>query len=101
MNNKIKFFNQSRMNVFLDNMVNAFGRVNCGYYDGEGKHGGPDPNPEINFNGRPRNRRETPVDDELYIDFDENDAREYCDEFSGSFFLFKMSDFLCSQTDLF
>jgi len=48
----------SRMDTWLESMGEAFERDNCGYYSGDGKHGGPDPNPETNKNGKPRNRRE-------------------------------------------
>lgn len=73
---------KDRMNGFMDKMLSAYNRPNCGYYDADSKHGGPDPNPNTKFNGKPRNRRETSVDDENYVDFDEEDAREFCDEFS-------------------
>ena len=53
----------------------AFARDNCGYYSGEGKHGGPDPNPEINFNGKPRNRRTADNEDDLL-----EAATEWCAE---------------------
>lgn len=75
---------QARMNSFLDNMSAAFNRPNCGYYDAESKHGGPDPNPNTKFNGKPRNRRDTPVDDDNYVDFDEQDARDFCDEYADT-----------------
>lgn len=73
---------KSRMNGFMDNMLDAFSRPNCGYYNADSKHGGPDPNPNVKFNGKPRNRRETSVEDENYVDFDEEDAREFCDDFA-------------------
>ena len=53
----------------------AFNRPNCGYYSGEGKHGGPDPNPEINFNGKPRNRRTADNEEDLL-----EAAQEWCAE---------------------
>lgn len=74
----------SRMNNFIDNLSDAYNRPNCGYYDPDSKHGGPDPNPDTKFNGKPRNRRETPVEDENYVDFDEQDAREFCDEYADN-----------------
>ena len=54
-----------RMDNFLGNMKAAFERPNCGHYDADqGKHGGPDENPEINFNtGKPRNRRDIDEED--------------------------------------
>jgi hypothetical protein len=63
----------ARMDSFLQNMEDAFNRPNCGHYDADqGKHGGPDENPEINFNtGKPRNRR----------DIDEEDLAEATNEF--------------------
>lgn len=60
---------------FIANMGAAFARDNCGYYSGEGKHGGPDPNPEINFNGKPRNRRTADNEDDLL-----EAATEWCAE---------------------
>lgn len=61
-----------RMVKFLASMEKAFNRPNCGYYSGDGKHGGPDPEPETNPNtGKPRNRR----------DIDEEDLAEATNEF--------------------
>lgn len=77
-----------RMNNFMNTMQAAFNRDNCGYYDSSSKHGGPDPEPNVNFKGKERNRRETPVDDENYVDFDEADAREFCDDFAENNKLF-------------
>ena len=52
----------------------AFERPNCGYYSGEGKHGGPDPNPEINPNtGKARARRTADNEDDL-----KEAAAEWC-----------------------
>lgn len=65
-----------RANEFLDSMRAAFERPNCGYYSGEGKHGGPDPNPEINPNtGKARARRTADNEDDL-----KEAATEWCAE---------------------
>jgi len=54
-----------RLNKRMQNMVTSMGaaydRPNCGYFDENSKHGGPDPNPHVKPNGKPRNRRD--VDD--------------------------------------
>lgn len=66
----------ARAKKFLSNMEAAFNRDNCGYYDGEGKHGGPDPNPEINPNtGKQRNRRTADNEEDLL-----EAATEWCAE---------------------
>ena len=72
---KNEFFLQERAAGFIAKMGAAFARDNCGYYSGEGKHGGPDPNPEINFNGKPRNRRTADNEDDLL-----EAATEWCAE---------------------
>ena len=59
--------------AFLDQMEAAFNRPTCGYYSGEGKHGGPDPNPEFKENGKPRNRRTADNEDDL-----KEAAMEWC-----------------------
>lgn len=59
--------------AFLDSMEAAFNRPTCGYYSGEGKHGGPDPNPELKDNGKPRNRRTADNEDDL-----KEAAMEWC-----------------------
>jgi len=67
-----------RMDNFLGNMKAAFERPNCGHYDADqGKHGGPDETPEINFNtGKARNRR----------DMDEEDLHEATHEWCAAEF---------------
>lgn len=55
----------ARAEGFLNSMEKAFNRENCGYYSDEGKHGGPDPNPEIKANGKPRNRRTADNEEDL------------------------------------
>ena len=57
-------------------MEAAFNRPTCGYYSGEGKHGGPDPNPELRPGGNPRR----PTDRKRRSDGDEDG---FIDEFSG------------------
>ena len=64
-----------RANNFLGKMETAFNRPNCGYYSGEGKHGGPDPNPELKSNGKPRNRRTADNEEDLL-----EAAQEWCAE---------------------
>jgi len=57
-----KFFpgkNENMKNTilgFTNQMNTSFLRDNCGFYDADIKpHGGPDPNPEMRENGKPRN----------------------------------------------
>jgi len=64
----------SRMDGFLHRMQTSFERENCGYYSGSGKHGGPDPNPELRPNGKARNRR----------DIDEEDLHEAAHEWCAA-----------------
>jgi hypothetical protein len=40
---------------FADKMLGRFQSDNCGYYNSELKHGGPDPEPHMRESGRPRN----------------------------------------------
>jgi len=66
----------NRAQGFIADMGKAFNRPNCGYYSGEGKHGGPDPNPEINpTTGKQRNRRTADNEDDL-----KEAAIEWCEE---------------------
>jgi len=51
-----------QMHGMMDNMENAYNRPNCGYYDPNSKHGGPDPNPDVKPNGKPRARRDAEED---------------------------------------
>jgi len=70
-----------RMDNFLQNMVDAFNRSTCGHYDAtQGKHGGPDPNPDLKANGKPRNRRDIDVED-LYEATHEWCAAEVADAY--------------------
>jgi len=39
---------------FADKMKDRFNSPNCGFYDPNLKHGGPDPNPHLKENGKPR-----------------------------------------------
>jgi hypothetical protein len=39
------------------NMLKAYNRLVCGFFDESIQHGGPDPNPELRPNGKPRNQR--------------------------------------------
>ena len=67
---------QNRAQGFIVKLGEAFARPNCGYYSGEGKHGGPDPNPEINpTTGKQRNRRTADNEDDL-----KEAAIEWCEE---------------------
>jgi hypothetical protein len=55
------------------NMLSAYGRTNCGFYDSALTNGGPDPNPELRPNGKPRkdfSRKRRQVEDEE-LRFDE------------------------------
>merc|ERR1712136_735792 len=54
-------------------MKASFNRPTCGYYSGEGKHGGPDPNPDFKENGNPRSRRTADNEDDL-----KEAAMEWC-----------------------
>jgi len=65
------------------NFENAFNRDNCGYYDSGSKHGGPDPNPELRPNGKPRNRRDDDEEPEVEADFE--DLAAFCAENAGDF----------------
>jgi len=65
-----------------NNFESAFGRDNCGYYDSSSKHGGPDPNPELRENGKPRNRRD---DDEAEVEADFEDLAAFCAENADNF----------------
>ena len=80
----------TRFVSMCDGFEAAFNRPNCGYYDDSSKHGGPDPNPNVRPNGKPRNRRDD--DDEPEIEADFEDLAAFCAEnagdFSKSFFLF-------------
>lgn len=61
----------------------AFNRPNCGHYDAnQGKHGGPDPNPELRPNGKPRNRRDA---DEPEVEADFEDLAAFCAENADNF----------------
>lgn len=81
----------TRMQNFVASMKSAFNRPNCGYYDADSEgHGGPDPNPEFRDDGKARNRRSN-VDEPDFVDFDEADAREMCDEDSARF-----ADYCCA-----
>merc|ERR1719333_681527 len=54
-------------------MLAAYGRPNCGFYDSSLTNGGPDPNPELRPNGKPRkifSRKRRQVEDEE-LRFDE------------------------------
>ena len=68
------------MQSMVANMGNAFNRDNCGYYDDSTKHGGPDPNPETNANGKPRNRRDADNDfeDDLWTEVILETTTEAC-----------------------
>ena len=47
------------MTKMTQNMREAFAREQCGFFDPSMKNGGPDPNPELRPNGKPRMRRST------------------------------------------
>merc|ERR1712176_157739 len=57
---------QKRMEGMCDSMLKAYQRPQCGYFDPSHKHGGPDANPDLRPNGKPRNRRD--AGDETYFD---------------------------------
>jgi len=73
----------NRFVKMCENFENAFNRDNCGYYDDSSKHGGPDPNPNVRPNGKPRNRRDD--DDEPEIEADFEDLAAFCAENAGDF----------------
>jgi hypothetical protein len=55
------------------NMLSAYNRPNCGFYDSSLTNGGPDPNPMLRPNGKPRkvfSRKRRQVEDEE-LRFDE------------------------------
>ncbi|CAG5112601.1 Oidioi.mRNA.OKI2018_I69.chr2.g6798.t1.cds [Oikopleura dioica] len=43
-----------RVDKMTANMLSAYGRANCGFYDSSLTNGGPDPNPDLRPNGKPR-----------------------------------------------
>ena len=55
-----------KLQAFADRMKTRFESDNCGFYDSNLKHGGPDPNPDVKPNGKPRK----PVDDRKRRDAD-------------------------------
>jgi hypothetical protein len=55
-----------KLQAFADRMKTRFESDNCGFYDSSLKHGGPDPNPDVKPNGKPRK----PVDDRKRRDAD-------------------------------
>jgi len=61
----------------LNNFENAFGRDNCGYYDSDSKHGGPDPMPHVRPNGKPRTRRDDSANE---IEQDTAEIESWCQE---------------------
>ena len=73
----------TRFVSMCDGFEAAFNRPNCGYYDDSSKHGGPDPNPNVRPNGKPRNRRDD--DDEPEIEADFEDLAAFCAENAGDF----------------
>jgi len=74
-----------RMNDFLAKMGEAFDRETCGYYDDTSKHGGPDPNPEVNSKGKPRNRRD---EDGIHAEDLAEATAEWCaDQMANNYFI--------------
>merc|ERR1712130_187716 len=61
---------QRHVSKIGENMLKAYNRPQCGFYDSSIKHGGPDPEPELRPNGKPRRplRRRRDVDDKLKYD---------------------------------
>jgi len=57
----------TRMQGMTSSMLAAYNRPNCGYFDDSSKHGGPDPNPNVRPNGKPRNRRSTDEDNAAVV----------------------------------
>lgn len=78
----------ARMESMIDNFQAAFERPNCGYYDEDSTHGGPDPEPNTRPNGKPRNRRDAD-DNEVEADF--ADYAAFCAENAGSFSKFRLN----------
>lgn len=62
-----------RMQRMTDGMLAAYNRPNCGYFDASSKHGGPDPNPGVRPDGKPRNRRSMDEDNAEIV-------QQRCDE---------------------
>lgn len=71
---------KARAESFMGKMEAAFNRPNCGYYD-DSKHGGPDPNPELKENGKPRNRRTADNEEDLHEATHEWCASEMSDNY--------------------
>jgi hypothetical protein len=59
---------ENHCDKIVENMLRAFARKECGFYDSYIQHGGPDPNPELRPDGKPRKssrkRRDIEQDEE-------------------------------------
>lgn len=66
-----------RMQKMVTSMGAAYDRPNCGYFDENSKHGGPDPNPHVKPNGKPRNRRDVDDSDDTWFGA-QGATDEYC-----------------------
>lgn len=74
---------ESRIHRMLNSFQDSFERDTCDYYSGaQTQHGGPDPNPDLRPNGKPRQRRD---DNDDYIEADFDDFESFCKENEGSF----------------
>ncbi|CBY16470.1 unnamed protein product [Oikopleura dioica] len=63
----------NRVDKMAANMLSAYDRAKCGFYNSDLTNGGPDPNPELRPNGKPRkvfSRKRRQVEDEE-LRFDE------------------------------
>ena len=45
---------ENHVDKLAGNLLKAYNRPFCGFYDQSIRHGGPDPNPELRSNGKPR-----------------------------------------------
>ena len=74
-----------RMDRMAANMLYAYGRENCGFYDLSLPNGGPDPNPLLRPNGRPRKnfaRRRREIEDNEF-QFDESNPANGLKQITG------------------
>ena len=62
----------NRVDKMAANMLSAYDRAKCGFYNSDLTNGGPDPNPELRPNGKPRKvfarKRRQVEDEELRFD---------------------------------
>jgi len=55
-----------------DNMLDAYSRPQCGFYDESIQNGGPDPNPHLRPNGKPRKNNRDKRDTDEMLKYDKN-----------------------------